>query len=208
MSASNRSHVALAQLESLDTSCAGGTTFAGAGDTRTTFNVSCDNSANGTFTSSVFSQRLPECLGACANTTSDECAAVSFDATGDDGYENCYMMSNAHNNGSRPFWRLAQRNDDGSGQAASSNSGDDETKDTGGAGNGSKAWIAGPVVGSLAAVAALVFAAWWWRRRRGHTSEKQLANGSHRRSELDANFTERKELDTKHIHRDPAELAG
>jgi hypothetical protein len=60
MSASNRSHVALAQLESLDTSCAGGTTFAGAGDTRTTFDVSCDNSANGTFTSSVFTQSLPE----------------------------------------------------------------------------------------------------------------------------------------------------
>jgi hypothetical protein len=201
-------HVALAQFVPIDMACNNGSTSVGPTDRSTTFKVTCDHGASGKFESAVFGQNLNDCLEACTNTTSTDCAAVSFDATGNDGYENCYLLSSAHNDGSRPSWHFAQRVDNVADQAASSSSGDDETKDTGGGGSGSKAWIAGPVVGALAAIAALVFAAWWWRRRRRDESEKQLANASHRRSELDANFTERKELDTKHLYRDPAELAG
>jgi hypothetical protein len=202
----DKSHVALAQFAPIDSSCTNGFTSAGIASTNSTFEVTCDGSASGTITSAVFSRDLADCIKACASTTHDECTAVSFDAAGNDGYLNCYLLSSAQNNGSRPFWRVAQRLDDELGETASSNT--SSSDGSGGSSSSSKVWTAGPVVGALAAFAAVVSAAWWCRRRRGDKSGKQLASGSHRRSELDANFTERKELDTKHPHRDPAELPG
>ena len=195
---SDTTHFALAQFDSPDTTCTPGCNNASAssssnGNDRDTYNVACNYGANGTILSSVYTQDMTDCISACDNYTDTQCLAVSYFPNGDAGYENCLLMSNVQSNYSLTDSQFAQRLNTTSGDTSVCN-----TK----ASSTSKAWVAGPVIGALAAIAILVFAIWWCRKRRSPRSRNDSRHSKDLRwrrdqSELDANFTERKELETR-----------
>lgn len=217
---SNISHFALAQFDTaFNTTCSPGTVTTSSKDT---FNMTCDVGASGDIISSVYETNFEDCIDACASYTPEDtsgrhCVAASYEPDGADGYENCYLMASAHTNGTRPNWRLAQLLDS-SGQTVPASNGANST----GGGGGSKAWIAGPVIGALAAIALAVGGFLWYRKR--HSSSKgenswqqqrqpimgELGDSRWRddRGELDANFTERKELEARHARAKAMELPG
>lgn len=209
------SHTALAQFDSdFNTTCSGGNYTA---PNDTTFSMTCDASADGQSISAIYAPNFGDCMNTCAayappqDRAGSNCRGVLYQPDGADGYENCYLMATAQYNGTRSAWRMALRLDNVgqpvNGTSSTGNSG------SGGGHHASKAWIAGPAVAAVVAVAVLLGVYLWWRKRRSHTKDmniRQRGAGSGRkprwwnRAELDADFTERKELET----RQPTELPG
>lgn len=199
--------VALAQFASdFNTSCSPGNYTAAAAD-KAMFSMTCDATADGRNISTVYAASFGDCMDICAtySESSSFCNAVNYQPNGDDGYENCYLLADGQSNGTRSSWRTALRIDSTGRQV------DGSSGATSKSGSSSKAWIAGPVVGVIAAVAILLGAYFWWRKRQ--SKNKGTRQGSilkkprwRKPEELDANFTERKELNAQQNF--SAELPG
>ena len=206
--ASPYGHFALAQFDTeFNSSCDAGEFTTS--DQKTTFNVTCKARGNGTAISSHYEANFAGCMDSCASYEpkgqGEKCAAVLYEYDGANGYENCYLMADAAWNSSRETWQLAQVLT--STTSGGSNSNDTDTSPSSGSSNtsssSSKAWIAGPVIGVLAVIAIVAGVFFCIRKRRSNrqdTYQKQPIMGGEldskqRNGELDANFTERKELD-------------
>lgn len=195
---------ALAKFES-DFTCTGGKYNASDG---IVFNMTCNEYADGQDITTVYESTFDDCISACANytppqgQTGGECNAVLYQHDGTDGYENCYLMTTAQANGTRSGWQLGVRLDS-TGQTVPGVSPGGQGSSKSGGGGSSKAWIAGPVVGAIVAIAILLGACFWWRKGRSSKGlgRPQEMDGTkpwwRKRSELDANFTERKELEAR-----------
>lgn len=166
------------------------------------FNTSCDVVTDGQNISTLHSPSFNNCMEACAtyappqDQTGGDCVAVLFQPDGADGYENCYLKATARSQVPRSAWRLGVRLDS-TGQPVPGASGDSNS--TSNNGGGSKAWIAGPVVGAVAAVAVFLGVCFWCRKRRSRKGlgQPKTKPRSRKSAELDANLTERKELEAR-----------
>ncbi|KAL4903364.1 hypothetical protein BDW74DRAFT_179782 [Aspergillus multicolor] len=143
---------------------------------RKDFEIRCYESRSGTGNlTTIHTATLEACMDRCASydpiadsesnfgVETGECVGVVFDRTMAVGYENCALLSDVGQSKgeiSSTFARIT---------AAIDPSDEDE-----GSGSGSKAWIAGPVVGGVAGVVILGAGVWWWRRRK---SPAQNAEG-------------------------------
>lgn len=125
------------------------------------------------------------------------CTAILYQQDGADGYENCYLQSyTVPPLVGRAGWTYCLNL--GSDQGTSSHSG-----------GGDKGQIIGGVIGGVAGVTILLGAFLWWRRRQSRTVHRQPQKdgkprwrqradlGWRQRGELDADYTEHKELETR-----------
>lgn len=128
------------------------------------FNVTCFEGRTGSSNiTSFYSMNVTGCIDACANYTGvDTCHGVTFDNSMQYGFENCYLLNETGSaypglNATYAEW-VAFTSYNGSpdvpAPVLSSNS-------------SSKAWIAGPVIGGVVALALVVLGTFWWRRRVG-----------------------------------------
>ena len=195
----NASHSALAVFPSADPECVPSGNFT---TSEVDFDIMCDASVDGNFTSAVYKPDLISCVDACA--TDNTCVAAQYDYLADAGYENCYLLSFAQLNSSQPDWRLARRLNSTGHVVTSASDITSTASEESGSSSRSKAWIAGAVVGVLAGVAIVVAMFWWYRRSRRQASQgwgsrqkqsgmSELDTRPNGRRELDADFTERKE---------------
>ena len=148
-------HTALLQINPPNAPCSGTSYTSGNGKI---FKLSCNVGRESSDIISYHEDDLNTCLDRCANYTSQACLGVVFDPSLQNGYENCYLK----NSTGLPIYNSASSSallnsypGNSTSPSSSSSSG----------GSRSKAWIAGPVIGGLAAVALLIALAWWLRRR-------------------------------------------
>jgi len=102
------------------------------------------------------------CIESCANYTGGQCVGAVHDGYMVNGYENCYLKSSIgvatpDQQGFTFALRQGGSNNSTSNSTSASQQGDK--------GNGSKAWIAGPVVGGIVVIAIILGLLWWQRKR-------------------------------------------
>lgn len=155
----------ITSLDRIDTSCPSDTSYMAQGNKN--FEIHCGQINSGSNITSVHTQNITACLDACASSDKG-CIGVVFDSTLQGGYQNCYLQNTTSvisNQASATYAVLA-----GSSVPTSSSSpvpgasNPNNTSDS--SSSSSKAWIAGPVIGGLAAIAIIAFALFWWRRRK------------------------------------------
>ena len=175
-------HSAVAIFDgAVDGSCSDQTTYNG--PKGRSFQLSCDKgSVSGSNISSHHEDSLTKCVDLCATHEDPLCRGVVFQPSMEYGFENCYLKN-------------------ASGIAVGASGTDlailvNSTKDDEGGGGGggavrsptpkhgkNKGWIAGPVVGVVAAIL-LVGLAWFWRRKRAHHKRSGDVAEPERKSEL------------------------
>ena len=137
------------------------------------FGLSCNQDHPEDTLSTTNAPSLKDCVDACADYPDSGCAGAVFEPTMANGFENCYLK----NGTSGPFperegFTFAVRQaTSGAGNGTSGNGDATPSSD-------SKAWIAGPVIGALAAIILVLGALWWRRRRRRDRQLSRTVNGS------------------------------
>lgn len=166
-------HTALAQI-SYNTTCSSGTYIATTSDKA--FDRLCDQTADGEDIGQIYMPNFSACMDYCSTYTngSKSCSAAVYQPTAADQFENCYLKSSAQYIYSRTGYNLAtvassrvnntntsnNPSNAGNGGVSVSTSTPSNNKS-----NSSKAWIAGAVIGPLAAIAFLIVVILYWRRR-------------------------------------------
>lgn len=143
----------ITSIETIDTECPADSSYTASGSNKQ-FEIHCGQLNTGTNITAVHKQNVTACMDACANRKN--CVGVLFDSSLQGGYQNCYLQNTTSvisDQSSATYAVLS-----GSGAPTSPNPDDNSSS--------SKAWIAGPVVGGLAGIAALVGAFFLVRRWR------------------------------------------
>jgi hypothetical protein len=150
----------ITQIDQIDTECPktgtykAGTSF----DQKVNFDIYCGKSNSGTHITSPHTQNVTACMDACVASDEKKCIGVSFDSGLAGGYSNCYLMNTTavvSDQASTTYALIADTAVSSSGSKSSASSS-----------SGSKAWIVGPVIGGILALAALSFALFWLRRKK------------------------------------------
>lgn len=140
-----------------------------------TFNVTCDGSLSGSSNiSSQYYSSISGCVDQCAAHTDDgsgPCVGVLFDNAFEEGVYNCYLLNSTGSKDTSRFnfsyAELVSGDNSSASPSTPAESSSTPSSDSGDSGSSSsKAWIAGPVIGAVAAVAIVVGGWFWWRRRR------------------------------------------
>lgn len=166
------------------------------GDTKYTaankrFELRCGERNTGVNITSVHTQNITACIDACASST-EGCKAVSFDSSLLRGYQNCYLQNTTSlivKDDQSIFAFLSDT------PATPSPSPSNSASDTSAPSSSSKAWIAGPVIGGIAALSIIALGLFWWRRRESRKS----TNGVNTIHEAPA-------PSEKYAYREPAQL--
>lgn len=124
---------------------------------KTQFEVDCYTGRAGSQNyTSVREDSIDSCMDECADQIAKGCVGVVFDFNSTDGYENCYLLSSIGvDNGGHEVFAQVKSTD---GTMPTGKNGSNEN-------SSSKAWIAGPVIGSIAVIALLLGLFCWLRRR-------------------------------------------
>jgi hypothetical protein len=164
-----RSHSARARFAVANTTCANDTNYFAPQDR--TFHMTCDQALTGEDIVKKYVGNFGACIDECAryqpdSNTVGECKAVMYQPDGANGYENCYLKAVASRNATvLPGWRSAivvDENPVAPPDPVATKKG--------------SAWIAGPAVGSAAALLFCIALGWWlWRRRRTSSAPHKLA---------------------------------
>jgi hypothetical protein len=162
-------HSGLVNLPSID-ACDSSTDAHQIMSNNKTFNVTCFEGRVGSSNiTSVYSANITGCIDECATYNgTDICLAVFFDNSFDDGFDNCYLL-NATGTETAPL------NSTYAELVASDNSTSASTSTSDSNSSSSKAWIAGPVVGAVAAMTLIALGFLWWRRRAGRQHDAKFA---------------------------------
>jgi hypothetical protein len=122
------------------------------------FDIRCGQLSTGTNMTSLRASNITACMDACA-ASEDKCVGALFDSSLKGGYRNCYLQNTTSvvTDQASAIYAMVKSRDDGNHVNESAGENSDA---------GSKAWIAGPVVGGVVALAALMGAVIWWRRRK------------------------------------------
>jgi hypothetical protein len=136
---------------------------------RQQFTITCgqDLSPNSPNITLIHTQNITACIDTCAASKDKGCVGVVFDSSLQQGFQNCYLKNSTLVGASLPFATYAVA----AGHSAeptpgNSNSKGEDTDKSDGDGGGSKAWIAGAVVGGLVGLALIGAAIWFLRRRK------------------------------------------
>jgi hypothetical protein len=156
----------ITSIERIDTQCPSGNKYSASGNHN--FDVHCGQLSTGTNITSIHSQNITSCMDSCATT--DKCIGVVFDSALQNGFKNCYLQnttSTVTEKASATYAALSGSNIPSATPSGGSGSGSGSVDGVNtGSESSSKAWIAGPVIGGLAAIAIIAFAIFWWRRRK------------------------------------------
>jgi hypothetical protein len=163
------------QFDPIDTKCPENNTYAtenisatGNAVERKTFDIHCGKSNAGIRFTSLHTQNVTACMNACASAPKEQkCVGVEFYSSLESGFRNCGLLNTTtvvsdQPDASTTYAFLADTTLLTSDPNTSALSGFPS----------SKAWIAGPVIGCLAALAAIGFAVFWWRRKKAARSSR------------------------------------
>lgn len=152
----DRITMAIGLLADANTTCSGGDYQSTGG---VTFEIKCDSRGDGPTLNSTHTDRLEDCLDACANyvpaSGNGKCANVAYEPNSKSGYLNCHLKPYLSNITANSDWRVATISNLSSGDADTTSDQDTSL---------SKAWIAGPAVGGVVGVALLIWSILWWQR--------------------------------------------
>ncbi|KAJ4362970.1 hypothetical protein N0V83_010087 [Neocucurbitaria cava] len=153
----------ITQIDTIDSNCPSKTTYSATGNKN--FDIHCGQLNTGTNITNLHTQNITACMDACA-TNDQKCVGVLFDSTLQGGYKNCYLQNSTAviTDQASATYALLSGSNIPSSTGTGSGSGNNNSSSSGG--SKSKAWIAGPVIGAIAALAILGFALFWWRRRK------------------------------------------
>ncbi len=126
------------------------------------FELSCVQDRPGNNITVQHADSLVHCIDSCANYTEANCFGAVYDTTMLNGYENCYLKSAIGDPTNRNGFTFALRSNASSSSTSGSSTPSSQQKH-----QSSKAWIAGPVIGAVVAMAIIAAALWCWRKRRG-----------------------------------------
>lgn len=154
-----------------DTECNKNDTYTSTKDDSKNFAVHCGQTNQGTNMTMVHTQNFTSCMETCAGNKQG-CVGVVYDSTLQGGYNNCYLQNTSsvfNDVGSSMYAVLTgakpKQSDSGSGSGSGSgsnnngNNNNDKDKDS-----GSKAWIAGAVIGPILGLALIGAAIFFFRR--------------------------------------------
>jgi hypothetical protein len=159
----------ITSIDRVDTKCPSEPRYSALGNHN--FDIHCGQLSTAINMTSLHSQNITSCMDSCAST--DKCVGVVFDSTLQNGFKNCYLQNTTLTVteqasatyavlGGSDIPSATPSGGSGSGSGSGSNSGSSSSTTD----SPSKAWIAGPVIGGLAAIAIIGFVAFWWRRRK------------------------------------------
>lgn len=158
-------------VTSYNRSCSENTTYTSSNKTshmEKTFNINCNFDRVGDDIIQVRKEDFDGCIDACANyynstiPNGPTCQAVVFNAASNRGYLNCFLKGSQQAlSPSNDFDAAVFVNAVNNGTAVPSPT--ESSKPS--SGHSSKAWIAGPVLGVIAAFAIGAAVAWWCRGR-------------------------------------------
>jgi hypothetical protein len=172
-------HSALLNLTSLEIDACSGPEQISFNDT--TFNITCSEGRAGSSNiTSSYSSTMTGCVDQCATHDEEDsgpCLGVIYDNSYHEGLYNCYLLNATGSTDGPQDFTYAELVSGNSSAASPSTPAVPSSTLSSGSGNSgsssSKAWIAGPVIGAVAAVVIVVAAWFWWRRRRMPVTQEQ-----------------------------------
>lgn len=137
---------------------------------KSTFDVHCGQASSGTNMTMLHAQNVTSCMDACA-ASEQKCVGVVFDGSLAGGFKNCYLQNTTNTVADLSSYIYASLSSSSSNSGNSNNGNNNGNNNNGSSStkkskSTSKAWIAGVVIGAIAALALIAFAIWWFRRRR------------------------------------------
>ena len=120
-----------------------------------------------------------DCVNSCS--THDDCVGSVFDAQMTQGYENCYIKSiiETHMSPSDNWISAVRQQTNNTSVPKSAPKNETNHVQQSQTVSGSRAWIAGPVIGGIAGIVALSIGTWWWwKRKRVDKLERSPGHGS------------------------------
>ncbi|KAF2124967.1 hypothetical protein P153DRAFT_349095 [Dothidotthia symphoricarpi CBS 119687] len=142
----------ITSIDRIDTTCPTKTSYTA--PNKKIFDINCGQSNAGSNITNIHSQNITSCMDACA-ASDKSCIGIVFDSSLQFGYNNCALQSTSNIVTTQSQATYAALSSETAASTPSSSTS-----------SGSKAWIAGPVIGGIAALALLAFALLWWRRRK------------------------------------------
>ncbi|CAA9961795.1 hypothetical protein PTMSG1_05172 [Pyrenophora teres f. maculata] len=197
----------ITQIDQVDTKCPMRSSYTTQDGSGPRFDIHCGQLNPGTNITSLHAQNITACMDACA-VSDKACRAILFDSTLQGGYKNCYLQNTTSvitNQASSTYAVVANAGIRSSAPSSTSPSGNNDNSSS----SSSKAWIAGPAVGGVVALAAIGFAIFWWRRRKSaktagaETDEHPLGNAGYG----PAPAYSPTEIDTRHSYHDAPAVA-
>lgn len=149
----------ITQIDTIDTNCPADSAYTASGSNKN-FKINCGQLNTGTNMTSIHAQNITSCMDSCANSTSN-CIAIVFDSSLQGGYNNCYLQNTTSVITDQTSATYAVVTGTGAPDSDKSSS---------------KAWIAGPVIGGVVALALIGAAIWWWRRRKATAAAAAAPN--------------------------------
>ena len=146
------------------------------------FKLTCGEDRFGSDIKMQHADSYQDCIDLCDKHTGDKCIGVVHDSKMINGYENCYLKSAVGvATPDKDGYTFALRQD-----APTPSDSSDPAPKPESSSSTSKAWVAGPVIGVLAAVI-LLLGFLWWRRKRGGKKDEEVQAPSYQ--EMDAQST-------------------
>jgi hypothetical protein len=139
-------------------------------DSKKKFDIHCGQDSSGTNMTAIHAQNVTSCMDTCAKSD-QKCIGIVYDSSLTGGFKNCYLKNTTNTLSDLSTAMYASLStDSGSGtnnnNNNNNNNGGSNSSSSTSSSSSSKAWIAGPVIGGLAALGLLAFAIFWWRRRK------------------------------------------
>lgn len=163
----------ITQVDPIDRNCPSSKTYSATGNKN--FDIHCGQLNQGSNITQIHTQNVTACMDACA-ASDKNCVGILFDSTLAGGFNNCYLQNTTSvisdqasatyavlSNTVLPSSSASAGSGSNSGSSGNNSNSSDSSSSSSG---GSKAWIAGPVVGGLAGLAIIGFAIFFWRRRK------------------------------------------
>ncbi|KAK7187815.1 hypothetical protein DPSP01_010860 [Paraphaeosphaeria sporulosa] len=177
-------------IKTPDTECKNDT-YTSTQDDSKNFAVHCGQTNQGTNMTMVQSQNFTACMEECAGNKQG-CVGVVYDSTLQGGFNNCYLQNTSsifNDVGSSMYAVLtgAKPKESGTGSSGSNSNSTDNSNNSNSnssSSGGSKAWIAGAVVGPILGLALIGAAIFFLRRRKAsgalaNVSEVDGGDGKH-----------------------------
>ncbi|KAF2824451.1 hypothetical protein CC86DRAFT_468569 [Ophiobolus disseminans] len=138
------------------------------------FDIHCGQDSAGSNITSIHSRNITSCMDACAQSDK-KCVGVVFDSSLNNGFKNCYLKNTTSTTPDQPSATYAFLS--GSGIPGSPSPSSTSSSSSPSSSSPSKAWIAGPVLGGIAALGLIAFAVFWLRRRKNKKLHEKNAAG-------------------------------
>jgi hypothetical protein len=141
-------------------------------DSKKKFDIHCGQDSSGTNMTTLHTQNVTACMDACAKSD-QKCIGMVYDSSLNGGFKNCYLKNTTNTLSDLSSAMYASLSSDTGGSDSNGGSSNSSSNSSSSSSSSSKAWIAGPVIGGLAGLAALAFALFWWRRRKAQNAGLQ-----------------------------------